>query len=298
VSHRTAASSERGARAGFIVAGAACFLCIGTGSLGSNAACGGRVDGETGSSGSSSASGTSGGATSTPGQKPPGTGRPPRSPAGPLTNAAVASAIAEDYCKTFSSCCVGAGQPPIDVARCRTLTSASVEKQLDTAGKSGSNAQDVAVCVDAIHARVATCSVNDVRWHGTGFPLIAPGTVATVCEPLLPNVTIAPFERCSKSMQCQATEICAIDVCSASGLLGFECTARECLDGANCVGGKCIAASLAGAGASCATDIDCRVGLVCFEHACAPTREHPELAKQRSSPYRIDADTCSAYNYL
>ena len=234
-----------------------------------------------------------------PGQPPSGTGRPGRPPLAPMSNAAVASAIAEDYCKAFSSCCVGDGQPPIDVARCRTLTSASVEKQLDAAGTTDSNAKDVAICVDAIHARVVTCSVEDSRWPGTELPIFAPATIATACEPLLPNVTIAPFEQCSKSTPCQAAELCAIDVCSASSLPGNECNGSvACLDGANCVGSKCIAASLAGVGASCATDIDCRVGLVCFEQACAPTREHPELAKQRSSPYRIDADTCGAYNYL
>ena len=284
--------------AGFIVAGAACF--VGLASFGSIGACGGRVDGVTGSSGSSGGSGTSGGAADTPGPKPPGTGRPGgRPPAGPMSNAAVASAIAEDYCKAFSSCCVGAGQPPIDVARCRALTSAGAAKQLDAAGATESSPADVAVCVGAIHTRIAACAKDDIRWHDADPPIFAPATVATACQPLLPNVMIPPFERCSESMSCRDNPaICAIDVCSTSRLLGTGCSdTAACFDSGNCIDGECLAASLAGVGASCATEVDCRVGLVCFQRACAPTRDHPELAKQRSSPYRIGADTCSAYSY-
>lgn len=207
--------------------------------------------------------------------------------------------IAEDYCKAFSACCVGKAQPPIDVARCRVLTSAAVEQELDVAGATETSLHDATVCTAAIHVRVATCSDDDNRWPGKDLPIFAPPTIATACQALLSKVTVPSFERCSAAMPCQAPEICAIDVCSTSQLLGTGCGAAPCFDGGECIGGECMpTAALGAAGASCATEIDCRVGLVCFEQKCAPTRDHPELAKQRSSPYRIGADTCSAYDYL
>jgi hypothetical protein len=299
VTRRTAASSGRGARAGFILAGAACFVCIGIGSLGSIAACGGRVDGVTGSSGSSSASGTSGGVAGTPGQKPPGTGRPPRPPAGPLTNAAVASALAEDYCKTFSSCCVGIHQPPIDVARCRELTSAAVEKELDAGGATESRPSDVAACVDAVHTRVVACALEDLRWRGNELPLLQPSPISAACAPLFPPAPSSPFEACSVSMPCSEPDnLCAIDVCAPAPAIGSPCNQGACRDTGNCVAGSCVAGSTAGVDASCSSNVDCRLGLVCFEMHCAPTRDHTDLATRRSSPYRVGADTCSAYSYL
>jgi len=263
------------------------------------AACGGRVDASNsfGPSGSSGTSGTSGGVTDAPPRRPGGgKGRPP---VAPLTNAAVGSMIAEDYCKTFSSCCFADGQPPIDVARCRELTSAAIEKELDAAGTTESSAVDVAVCVGAIHTRIAACSKDDIRWHSADLPIFAPGTVATACHAILPDVAIPSVERCSESMSCQVpSDVCAIDQCSAASQVGLACDTAECFDASNCIAGKCMPASLADVGAACTSDVDCRIGLVCFAQACAPTRDHPELAKQRSSPYRIGADTCRAFTYL
>jgi hypothetical protein len=276
-------------------------VCFGSivGSLGSIAACGGRVDGVTGSSGSSSASGTSGGATTTPGQKPPGTGRPPRPPAAPMTNAAVASAIAEDYCKTFSSCCVGVHQPPIDVAKCRAVTSAAVAKELDAVGTTESGPTDVAVCVNAVHTRIAACAQEDIHWPFLDLAIFAPASVESGCAPLLPNVGAPEVQACSASMPCAgSSSTCAVDECSSVPALGAACPGGECLDSATCVAGRCVARAPADVGGSCATNDDCRLGLVCFDARCAPTREHPELATVRSSPYRVGSDTCSAFGYL
>jgi hypothetical protein len=216
-----------------------------------------------------------------------------------MSTAAVASAIAEDYCKAFSSCCVGAGQPPIDVARCRELTSAAAQKELDAAGTVDISAKDATVCVDAIHARIAACGGDDIHWPGADPALFAPASIATACLPLLPNVKVPTVEHCSDSMHCQEPgTTCAIDMCTSAGLIGLGCPAGECVDSARCVTGTCVALSTADVNAKCATNDDCRLGLVCFENLCAPAREHPDVSSQRSSPYRIGADTCRAFTYL
>jgi hypothetical protein len=59
-----------------------------------------------------------------------------------------------------------------------------------------------------------------------------------------------------------------------------------------------MAAPGAPVGAACGTDGDCRLGLVCFGAKCASAREHPELYKERNSPYRVGADTCGIYTTL
>jgi hypothetical protein len=294
VNRRTTASPA----AGFIVAGALCFGCFA--SLGPIAACGGRVDGENGSfSGPTTSSGTSGGTTGGPGQKPPGTRPPGRPPVGSMSNAAVASAIAEDYCKAFSSCCVGAGQAPIDVAKCREVTSTAVEKELGNVGTSSTSAQDAALCTAAIHARVAACAKEDIHWPFLDLAIFAPASIEAECAPLLPNVGAPQVQRCSATMPCAGSgTTCAVDECSAVPALGAACPGGECLDSARCVAGTCVAPATADVNGACATNDDCRLGLVCFDARCAPTREHPELATVRSSPYRIGSDTCRAYSYL
>lgn len=216
-----------------------------------------------------------------------------------MSTAAVASAIAEDYCKAFSSCCVGAGQPPIDVARCRELTSAAAQKELDAAGAGESNAQDVAICVDAIHTRTAACGKEDSRWAGDDLPIFAPQPIETACLPLFPSLKVGPYEPCSASMMCaEPATTCVIDVCTSAPPVGAPCIEGACLDTATCVAGTCAAISTADVGAACTSNVDCRLGLVCFQGMCAPSRDHPELSTRRSSPYRIGADTCRAYSYL
>lgn len=215
-----------------------------------------------------------------------------------MSTAAVASAVAETYCKAFSSCCVGIGQPPIDVARCRELTSAAAQKELDAAGAGESNAQDVATCVDAIHTRVAACGKEDIHWPGGDVAVFAPASIQAACGPLFPNVALPTGERCSASTPCGGASTCAIDECTSAPALGAACPGGSCLDSASCTAGTCAAPSTADVNAMCTKDVDCRLGLVCFQGLCAAAREHPELAAQRSSPYRIGADTCSAYSYL
>ncbi len=206
--------------------------------------------------------------------------------------------IAEDYCKAFSSCCFADGQPPIDVARCRELTSAAVEKQLDAGGATESSAADVAVCISAIHTRIAACGKEDARFSGD-FPLFQPGPVSHPCMALLPNVPVFSYEACSASSPCaESNAVCAIDACTSAQPVGAACMQDGCVDTANCVSGKCVPSSTADVGAACTSNVDCRLGLVCFQAACAPTRDHPDLATQRSSPYRIGADTCRAFTYL
>ena len=215
-----------------------------------------------------------------------------------MSTAAVASAIAETYCKAFSSCCVGIGQPPIDVARCRELTSAAAQKELDAAGSGESNPQDVAVCVDAIHTRTAACGKDDVHWPAGDLAVFAPASIQMACAPLFPNIAFPSAERCSASMPCEGASTCAIDECSSAPALGAACPGGTCLDSASCMAGTCVASSTADVNAKCTTDVDCRLGLVCFEGLCAPAHDHPELSAQRSSPYRIGADTCRAFSYL
>jgi hypothetical protein len=206
--------------------------------------------------------------------------------------------IAEDYCKAFSSCCFADGQPPIDVARCRELTSAAVEKELDAAGVSESSAVDVAVCVGAIHTRVAACGKEDVRWPGADLPIFAPASVQAACKPLLPKTAVAASDSCSASMACPFSVTCAIDECSSQPVLGAACPGGVCLDSATCTAGTCAAVATADVGSPCERDDDCRLGLVCWARSCDTSRAHPGSLVQRSSPYRIGADTCRAFTYL
>jgi hypothetical protein len=215
-----------------------------------------------------------------------------------MSTAAVASAIAESYCKTFSSCCVGIGQPPIDVARCRELTSTAAQKELDAAGAGEASAKDATLCVDAIHTRIAACAKEDIHWDDPQPAFFDPALVQAGCLPLLPNAKVLGFEACSASMPCaESNATCAIDVCSFAQPVGAACGAG-CLDSASCVAGTCAVVVKSDVGAACMISDDCRLGLVCATGTCATSHDHPGLATQRSSPYRIGSDTCRAYTYL
>lgn len=265
------------------------------GSLGAaavTAACGGRVDG-----GSSSYSPEPSPVVTAP--RPPSGGRRPT----PDTSvAAIAADIATTYCKAFSSCCVGAGQRPIDVARCREVTNATVLAKLDAlgVGKSGStvSATDVALCTDSIRARVAVCAKDDSKWWERGDAFFGPWSIQVACESVLGSGARSA-ERCSTALACNGGRTCAIDECVDDSPLGAPCdNGQRCFDGAVCNGSSCVAAPMAAAGEACTTAADCRLGLVCFASKCAPAREHPELYEPRSSPYRAGADTCSAFTFL
>ncbi|MDB4936701.1 MAG: hypothetical protein JWP87_3673 [Labilithrix sp.] len=261
------------------------------------AACGGKVDG---ASGTSFTTREPPGAT-TPG-RPPSGGRPTRPPVGPVSTASVASQIAEAYCKTFSSCCVGSGQPPIDVARCRELTSKDIEKKLDATGLDAAPVDDVMVCVESIRARTAACGKDDSKWWEQTTPaLFGPSSIRQACEPLLgaaskPAPTGTP---CSVKMECAGGNVCAIDECVGDNPVGKGCLENpRCVDGSTCTGGTCQALPGAAVNAPCAASADCRLGLVCAKQQCAAAREHPELYEERHSPYRVGADTCSAFTTL
>jgi hypothetical protein len=257
------------------------------------AACGGRVDSTSSSSGSSGASTAP--TTSLP---PSGTGRPGRPPPGPVTNASVASQVAETYCKSFSSCCVSTGQPPIDVARCRQLVAADVEALVSP--DAALTVDDVATCVDTIKGRIGVCSAVDGPWWSQGtLALLAPGTVMQACASIFGFASREPLT-CTSDASCLGlASKCAIDQCVAAGPIGTSCTgAASCLDGAVCIGGTCSAPLDVMETGPCATDDDCRLGLVCAKGVCFPSRDFPGLGKPRFSPYRIGADTCRAYTYL
>jgi hypothetical protein len=256
------------------------------------AACGGRVDNL-----SSSGPGTSSTADPVPQLPPPSTGRPGRPPPGPVSAASVASEIAETYCKSFSGCCVSAGQPPIDVARCRQLVAADVEASVDPNTLLG--VEEVANCIDTIKGRVAVCSAVDAQWWSTSkVPLLAPGTVTQACASVFGFASGTP-KVCTSDVACNGlANTCAIDQCVPAVPLGASCASSSCLDGALCVGGTCSALPDVMPKGSCATDDDCRLGLVCAKSVCLPSRDFPELARPRFSPYRIGADTCRAYTFL
>jgi hypothetical protein len=259
-------------------------------------ACGGRVEG--GSTGFSS-SGPSPTA-SAPGRRPPSGGHPTRPPIGPLSSASVASQIAETYCKTFSSCCVAKGEPPIDVARCRELTGKELEQKLDSTGFGAAAAEDVLGCVEAIRNRMAACSNEDAKWWERESPaLFAPTSVRMACEALVGPASTGGAP-CSPKLPCAAGSTCAIDECVRDNVVGASCASEpQCLDGASCTGGVCAVVPGGAVNAACTTDATCQLGLVCASGKCAPAREHPENPYEpRSSPYRIGADTCGVFTYL
>lgn len=257
------------------------------------AACGGRVD-----SGSSSTSQDPVPTVTRPQPPPPGSGRgrPPSS----VTGASVASQIAETYCKGFSSCCVGAGQPPIDVTRCRQVVASQIEATLSRDAEA--RAEDVTICEDAIKGRLATCSPLDAPWwtSGTTLALLAPSNVRSACSPIfdLPPTKILSCESNASCSGLAAT--CAIDECTAAGPIGTACTSGvACLDGESCIEGACSAPLNVQENGACKSDEDCRLGLVCAKTVCLKSRDVPgNTANTRFSPYRIGADTCRAYSTL
>jgi hypothetical protein len=220
-----------------------------------------------------------------------------------MTPASVASMIAETYCKAFSSCCVGKGERPIDVARCRELTAKEVEQKISPTAELA--VSDVALCVDAIEQRITACGTVDLKWWSSSdLALSSPPSVQAECRPVFgggrPGSDAgAP---CTSDATCVANGKCAIDVCTSagSGAIGDACVvdASSCWDGNVCTAKVCAKAPDVAAGGMCSTDEDCRLGLLCFKGACAAAREHPELYKPRFSPYRIGADTCGAFTTL
>ena len=258
------------------------------------AACGGKVSG-------ASSSGTSGASADLPPKLPPpgGTGRPGRPPPAPATAASVASEIAATYCKAFSSCCVGAGQPPIDVARCRQLVAADVEASV--APEATLDAEDVALCVDTIKGRIGVCGAVDAPWWTSSTSaLLSPGTVMAACSPIF-GLSQGAASPCTSDASCIGLAAkCAIDQCVAAVPIGSACASTpSCLDGAVCIAGKCSASPDVMEKGACTSDDDCRLGLVCAKGACLPSRDFPGLAtRPRFSPYRIGVDTCRAYTYL
>ena len=252
-------------------------------------ACGGKVG--------SSSSGSSG-TTTAPTALPSPTGRPGRPPPAPATGASVASEIAETYCKAFSGCCVGAGQPPIDVARCRQLVAVDMETAFPPESTPG--AEEVATCVAIIKERMTSCSTVDAPWWASSTPaLLAPGTVTYACAGIF-GLSMSPTIPCTSDASCNGlADKCAIDQCVANAPVGSACTdTHGCLDGSVCIGGTCARSPDVREKGACTTSDDCRLGLLCAKGACLPSRDLPELGKPRFSPYRVGADTCRAYAYL
>lgn len=266
------------------------------------AACGGRVDrdNDRGLTGSG-----------TPGPRPT-SGRPipSRPPLPPVSAPAVAAEIAEEYCKTFSSCCVSVKQPPIDVARCRELVSASVTPPLEKAIASARNAigpSEVATCVEAIQTRIAACGRSDFAWWTRGAPaLLAPDSVQSACAPLLGPASSTSGQACesgSSGAACTGGATCAIDVCADLASTGDACVSDAggkavCADGLTCAADVCAARAFRASGEPCTEDGECRLGLVCFDGACDGARSHPKQYRERHSPYRVGADTCRIFSSL
>jgi hypothetical protein len=271
---------------------AASGLCLALASV-LSAACGGKVNG-------GSSSGASGSASVDPTPLPPsgGTGRPGRPPPMPATAASVASEIADTYCKAFSSCCVGTGQPPIDVARCRQVVAADVEASV--VADLAASPEEVAACVDTIKGRIGVCSAVDAPWWSESTPaILAPGSVMQACSPIFGFANRAPSP-CTSDASCVGPAArCAIDQCVAAAPVGAACTTTPgCLDGAVCLAGTCAASPDVMEKGACTTDDECRLGLVCAKGSCLPSRDFPGLGKARFSPYRVGSDTCRAYTYL
>jgi hypothetical protein len=259
------------------------------------AACGGRVD-------NSPSSGTTAGTGSdpTPRLPPPSSGRPGRQPS-PVTAASVGSEIAETYCKAFSSCCVGAGQPPVDVARCRTLVAAEIESNVSPGALL--EAEDVAGCIDTIKGRIGLCSAVDAPWWASSntLAILAPASVKDACLPLFGFTPTGnkPIPCTSNASCIGLASQCAIDECVAAGPLGIACKGvASCLDGESCIAGTCSAPLDVPVKGECASGDDCRLGLICVKGICLPSRDFPGVGGPRFSPYRIGADTCGAYQYL
>ena len=257
------------------------------------AACGGKVDGVY-LDGPSSPSPPSTG-------KRPGSsgGIPMRPPPAPATAESIAAQIAATYCKTFSSCCVGAAQPPIDVSRCRELITAEAMAVLAKRSSPFDNAT-ADVCVAAIGTRMAICGKEDVAWQIiNGTPaLFASSSIQDACEAVVGRTDGTKNMPCSTSFNCGKGETCAVDICASNPGKGGDCTNQPCLDSFECSGGTCVVTATHDVGDMCGSDSECLLGLVCAKGSCLPARQFPELSKRRSSPYRVGADTCKAFTYL
>jgi len=258
-------------------------------------ACGGRVDGISDRSASAEPNGAVG-------RRPPGgsSGVPGRQPPAPATAESAAAEIAEAYCKTFSSCCVGAKLPPIDVARCRQLVSTQVGEKLERS-KAVIASTDLLQCIDAIKTRTAACGKEDYAWWSfDDVALFNPKSVLEACGPLVGVARTVNGPRCDAKTTCGGGLTCAIDLCVEGPHLGEPCPGAAdspCLDGAVCISGVCTRGERE-AKSACSIDDECRLGLLCFKGECAPASAHPEQYVERHSPYRVGADTCKAYTDL
>lgn len=258
-------------------------------------ACGGKVDGVS-QQGSAPPSGP------TPGRRPVGAGGsgsiPGRPPPAPASAASIAAEIAATYCKTFSSCCVSSGQPPIDVSRCREIITAEATAVLEQ--QSTFDNASAEACVDAIEQRMSLCGKEDVAWQTIkgSPPLFAASSLQAGCEAVVGRTNGTKAMLCKSGIECLDGYACAVDECVPNQGLGGSCAKLPCLDGFACNGTTCELSAVHDVGEMCVTDAECKLGLVCANGTCLPARQFPELYERRSSPYRVGADTCKAFTYL
>ena len=257
------------------------------------AACGGKTD-----SSSSVGSTAPPGGTSVPGQPPPTPTTPATPPSSAVTQ--IANDLADAYCGTFAKCCQSSGLPPIDFARCREVTSQSVSRTITGGGTQASTRPEaVQQCISAVATRTGACSSVDYLFSGVSA-FFAPTSVLVACSALLGIDVIPPSgPTCSvASPTCSNGAKCFIDACVDAGVLGGPCVDDRCEDGPSCNAGTCEAVATKLPGAACAATSECRLGLVCAKGICDAARVYPELYEERSSPYRVGADTCRAFSTL
>jgi hypothetical protein len=256
------------------------------------AACGGKID----TVGDADPSAP---ATTVPGRRPPS----PSPTSGPTPSAPpaliAARDIADAYCTTFAGCCRSAGQPPIDIARCREVTEAVVTRR--AGGATGASATDgqIKACVSAIRTRTEVCSKVDADWSLVDKnELFAPRSIADACAPLIGTGGSTKSVACGAKLPCELEQTCAIDECTSGVGSGGSCIDRPCLDGLVCGASQCGAPPGSPAGTDCMIADSCALGLVCADGECALARSHPELYVERHSPYRVGFDTCRVFSNL
>lgn len=258
------------------------------------AACGGKVDGSTQQNPSPS--------PTLSGPIPLPTGGPVPPNPGPFPALATAAVdIANAYCTTFANCCQSSGQPPIDIARCREVTAATVNGHLDT--RSPATPLDLQRCIAAVQTRTSACGAADIAWaEAVDFPglaIFAPRSIRSACETLVVAGTpTSGGATCSPKAACKSGGTCAIDECTLERGAGEACPDDLCLDGLVCKAATCAAPSLLPIGATCKSGDDCQLGLVCASNACATARAHASQYEERHSPYRVGFDTCRIFQYL
>jgi hypothetical protein len=256
------------------------------------AACGGKVD-------TTSDPGPSATTTAGPSREPPPS--PTSVPLAPSAPSVLEAArdIADAYCKTFAGCCRSSGQPPIDVARCRQVTSDAVTRRAGAAPVSSATSSEVAACVAAITRRAAACSREDAAWYLEPQQIFGPASIANACAPLI-GKAMDPGEACSPVKPCDAARTCAIDQCTDDVGLDGSCIADgQCFDGLICGSAStCTPSRGAATGSACKSDLECHLGLVCANGKCDSARNHPELYVERHSPYRVGFDTCRVFTFL